>query len=245
MPLSEFMLLGALETIEAIYAARSQEAIAAAVTLHAESLGASFALVVQVSGDGGATRSRAIVDTSPQALSFIELEKKYPDIANIAGQFVGGSGVVRDARKTGEDCPPDLMKVGTYYVRHGAVATFVGVPLYGHEKPAGYGLYCFATPPAERDALDRVVRFVCQAALNQFEAITGETSDAPATPLTRRQREVLAQVVDGKSDGEIAAALGVSQNTVHEHIEEAKRRIGVRTRVQAAVIAARNGWVSS
>jgi len=231
MPVSEKMLLGALEAIEAIGASRSAAAIAYEVSAHSTRLGASYARVVEIRGAGADIRARALIDTAPEALSFSALQQRQPNIADVARRFVGENGVVRDAGPDAS-CPPDAMRVGAEHVQAGAAATFVGAPLHSQGVLAGYGLYVFAARPNEREALERVVRFVCQAALNQLTQLSDDGRAAPASPLTPRQREVLALVADGKSDGDIAAALALSQNTVHEHIEEAKRRIGVRTRVQ-------------
>lgn len=61
--------------------------------------------------------------------------------------------------------------------------------------------------------------------------------------LTDRQIECLRWVGEGKSDWEIGAILGISENTVHRHIEMAKQKLGVPTRVQAVVLAWRRGWL--
>jgi LuxR family quorum-sensing system transcriptional regulator CciR len=53
--------------------------------------------------------------------------------------------------------------------------------------------------------------------------------------LTPRQRDCVALVAQGKSDWEIGQVLGISESTVHKHIEDAKRRFGVSTRVQLVV----------
>ncbi len=233
------MLLGALETIEAINAAQSEEAITGAVAAHGERLGARYLRVVQVRGADGVCEANAIVDTAPDALSFAALRQRHPQLVDTARRFVGKDGVVRDTALGAAD----LCAIGAEHARAGA-ATIVGAPLSAHGENAGYGVYFFAEPPKERDALNRVVRFVCQAALHRFAQLNGDEDEALISSLTPRQSEVLTLVSHGKSDGEIAAALGLSQSTVHEYIEEAKRRIGVRTRVQAAVIAARNGWVA-
>jgi LuxR family quorum-sensing system transcriptional regulator CciR len=42
-------------------------------------------------------------------------------------------------------------------------------------------------------------------------------------------------VAQGKSDWDIAQLLGLAADTVHEHIEAAKRRYGVATRTQLVV----------
>ena len=61
--------------------------------------------------------------------------------------------------------------------------------------------------------------------------------------LTPRQRECLAWVRQGKSSSAIAGILGLSVDTVNEHLGEACRRLGVRTRVQAAVEASLAGLI--
>jgi LuxR family quorum-sensing system transcriptional regulator CciR len=53
--------------------------------------------------------------------------------------------------------------------------------------------------------------------------------------LTPRQRDCVVLVAQGKSDWEIGQLLGISESTVHKHIEDAKRRFGVSTRIQLVV----------
>lgn len=55
--------------------------------------------------------------------------------------------------------------------------------------------------------------------------------------LTPRQMECLKWVARGKSDWEIAQLIQLSPHTVHRHIEAAKKRLNVATRVQAVVEA--------
>jgi DNA-binding NarL/FixJ family response regulator len=45
-------------------------------------------------------------------------------------------------------------------------------------------------------------------------------SDAPSQTLTRRQREVLAYLLDGKAEKQIAYRLRISVHTVHSHIRK-------------------------
>jgi DNA-binding CsgD family transcriptional regulator len=55
--------------------------------------------------------------------------------------------------------------------------------------------------------------------------------------LTRHERQCLELAAQGKSDWVAGRILGISERTVHNHIEHAKRRLGVATRVQAIVHA--------
>jgi DNA-binding CsgD family transcriptional regulator len=67
---------------------------------------------------------------------------------------------------------------------------------------------------------------------------------AAGSPLSRREAECLAWVTEGKSDWDISEILNISQWTVHEHIERAKAKLGVRSRIQAAMLSSANGWLT-
>jgi DNA-binding NarL/FixJ family response regulator len=62
-------------------------------------------------------------------------------------------------------------------------------------------------------------------------------------PLTHRESEVLEQLAEGLTNKEIAFALGISYETVKEHVQHILRKIGVNDRTQAAVWAVRQGVV--
>jgi DNA-binding CsgD family transcriptional regulator len=62
--------------------------------------------------------------------------------------------------------------------------------------------------------------------------------------LSSRQIECLSWAAEGKSDWEIGAIIGISENTVHRHIEKAKAILGVRTRMQAVIAAWRRRWLN-
>jgi len=59
--------------------------------------------------------------------------------------------------------------------------------------------------------------------------------------LTRREREVLAKVVGGLTNKQIAQELNISYETVKEHVQHLLDKIGVVDRTQAAVWAVRKG----
>jgi DNA-binding CsgD family transcriptional regulator len=59
------------------------------------------------------------------------------------------------------------------------------------------------------------------------------------TELTPREREVLAQVIAGRSNGEIAKALFISDKTVSSHVSNILRKSGTSTRGAAAAWASR------
>jgi DNA-binding NarL/FixJ family response regulator len=62
-------------------------------------------------------------------------------------------------------------------------------------------------------------------------------------PLTKRESEVLKQLAFGLTNKEIAQSLGISYETVKEHVQHILRKIGVTDRTQAAVWAVRKNLV--
>lgn len=62
-------------------------------------------------------------------------------------------------------------------------------------------------------------------------------------PLSPREMEILEQVTHGLSNKEIAFQLGISHQTVKNHMTAILRKLQVDDRTQAAVYALSNGWV--
>ncbi len=62
-------------------------------------------------------------------------------------------------------------------------------------------------------------------------------------PLTNRESQVLRHVALGLSNKEIGLSLGISVETVKEHVQNILRKISVSDRTQAAVWAVRKGFV--
>jgi DNA-binding NarL/FixJ family response regulator len=66
---------------------------------------------------------------------------------------------------------------------------------------------------------------------------------SPFHPLSEREMEVLSYVVKGLSNKEIAASLGISHQTVKNHVTSILRKFNVEDRTQAVVYALKRGWV--
>lgn len=70
-----------------------------------------------------------------------------------------------------------------------------------------------------------------------------EDNPAEHMGLTPREGQVLKWVVEGKTNQEIGLELGISEKTVEKHLEGVFSKLGVASRVEAAVHAVREGWV--
>ncbi len=62
-------------------------------------------------------------------------------------------------------------------------------------------------------------------------------------PLSKREMEVLGQLTKGMSNKEIATALGISHQTVKNHVTSILRKLNVDDRTQATLYALKRGWV--
>jgi DNA-binding CsgD family transcriptional regulator len=63
------------------------------------------------------------------------------------------------------------------------------------------------------------------------------TTDLLPLGLTKRQAETLRLIAMGHSDSDAAAALGIEVNTVHKHLQNSYRALGVQSRSRAAQAA--------
>ncbi len=62
-------------------------------------------------------------------------------------------------------------------------------------------------------------------------------------PLSPREMEILEQITVGRSNKEVAHYLGISRQTVKNHMTSILRKLSVNDRTQAALYAVRRGWI--
>jgi DNA-binding CsgD family transcriptional regulator len=102
-----------------------------------------------------------------------------------------------------------------------------------------------ATEAAEQAELARAAADAMGAAplLEQLRTLGGATrrpADADRSglqALTDRERDVLAQLVEGRTNRQIAAQLYISEKTASVHVSNILAKLGVRSRAEAAVVA--------
>jgi len=96
------------------------------------------------------------------------------------------------------------------------------------------------------DALVRAIRAVHDGHLLLAAEAAGTLLQPAAGPgrgldaLTAREREVLAELAQGRSNREIARALHVAEKTVKAHVSSVLAKLGVQDRTQAALFAVRH-----
>jgi len=83
--------------------------------------------------------------------------------------------------------------------------------------------------------VDAVISEILAVATGAAEARRQGTR--PAVSLTKRERQVLGLVGRGASDAAIAVELGISAKTASVHVANVKAKLGVETRVEAALRA--------
>jgi DNA-binding CsgD family transcriptional regulator/tetratricopeptide (TPR) repeat protein len=91
------------------------------------------------------------------------------------------------------------------------------------------------------------VRALARRARLRIEPTPPATADVPSQQpdlrfrLTDREREVLALVAEGRSNGQIAGTLYISPKTVSVHVSNILAKLGTSTRTEAAMVAYRLG----
>jgi DNA-binding NarL/FixJ family response regulator len=79
--------------------------------------------------------------------------------------------------------------------------------------------------------------------IGRFSGPLVSDNDELFVPLSPREMEILEHVTKGLSNKEIAYKLGISHQTVKNHMTAILRKLRVDDRTQAAVYALRHGWV--
>jgi two-component system nitrate/nitrite response regulator NarL len=82
--------------------------------------------------------------------------------------------------------------------------------------------------------LTHVLARVVQSGEDETEAVAEDRAIAELTP---REQEILCHLAAGQSNKSIALNLGISDGTVKLHVKAILRKLGVRSRVEAAVYA--------
>lgn len=99
-----------------------------------------------------------------------------------------------------------------------------------------------------RTARDRLLELGAEAEAERARrllegSIHGRGDGSELSGLTPREREVLALLVEGLTNRQIAERLVVSEHTVHRHVTHILRKFDLPSRTAAAARAVRAGWI--
>jgi len=124
------------------------------------------------------------------------------------------------------------------------VAEFLVVPV-----PGPYGCVGTMWMGGGREKLLKYKLVIQAIGLSCYYHLQRHCDEEPNPPMTtrslkKRERDVLDMVADGLSAQEIAEQINLSTRTVEWHMHQAMRKLGAKNRVQAVVLAIRNGLIS-
>jgi two-component system nitrate/nitrite response regulator NarL len=88
---------------------------------------------------------------------------------------------------------------------------------------------------------DKLVAAYRGATAPAAEAATPAEPASPIEQLSPRERDILRGIARGASNKEIARELGIAETTVKIHVQHVLRKLGLSSRVQAAVLATAQG----
>ncbi|WP_067934765.1 response regulator [Alicyclobacillus kakegawensis] len=162
-----------------------------------------------------------LLDINMPVLNGVEathrLQVTHPDLKIIILSMYDDEGYVLETLKAG---------AAGYLVKDGSVTEVVGAI---REVAAGRGM---------------VHPQVTHTIISQFHDLA-LLSDEWKETLTNREMDVLRELGQGKSNEEIAQALGITEKTVKDHISNILAKLGVTDRTQAVVMAMKRRWIPS
>ena len=154
-----------------------------------------------------------------------------PDVALLDVQMPGLDGLSA-AASLAEQLPGCRVIILTTFGRPGYLRRAM------EAKAAGF-LVKDAPPETLIDAIRRV-----HSGLRVVDPnLAAESLSLGESPLTGRERDVLAATTDGGTVAQIAARLFLSEGTVRNHLSSVIGKTGARTRSDAIRIATERGWI--
>jgi two-component system response regulator DesR len=154
-----------------------------------------------------------------------------PDVALLDIELPGLSGL-EAAQQLGRELPACRVVIVTTFGRPGYLQRAMAVGAAG-----------FLVKDGPVEGLADAIRRVAAGETVIDPELAGRALRVAASPLTPRERDVLAAAEDGSSVADIAARLHLSAATVRNYLSDAIGKTGTRNKTEAALLARRNGWL--
>ena len=154
-----------------------------------------------------------------------------PDVALLDIEMPGGDGLAAAAALR-ERLPSCRTIILTTFGRTGYLKRAM--------ESGAMGFLLKDAPAAE---LAAAIRRVMNGERVVDPALAASALSERGSPLTDRERDVLAASADGATIADVAAKLYLSEGTVRNYLSTAIQKLGVRNRVEAARLAEEKGWL--
>lgn len=161
----------------------------------------------------------------PQALA------TRPDVALLDIELPGRSGLDA-AADLARELPSCRVVIVTTFARPGYV-----------QRAMAAGARGFLAKDGPAEDLADAIRSVAAGATVVDPDLARHALRAAVSPLTEREREVLAAAEDGSTIADIATRLHLSISTVRNYLSAAIGKTGTRNKIEAALLARHNGWL--
>jgi len=171
----------------------------------------------------------AQVDRGDRVLA--EALRTTPDVALLDIEMPGKDGIAA-AAELREQLPSCRVLILTVFGRPGYL-----------RKAVDAGVMGFLLKDAPPDQLAAAIRRTARGERVVDPQLALAALSEGSSPLTPRERDVLAMSVRGASVEEVARSLHLTNGTVRNHLSIAIQKLNAHNRVEAARIAEEKGWL--
>ncbi len=157
--------------------------------------------------------------------------RERPDVALLDIEMPGKSGLDA-AAELREHLPECRVLILTTFGRPGYL-----------RRAMEAGAYGFLVKDGPVEELAAAIRRVLGGERVIDPALAAAALSTGPSPLTDRERDVLAAAGDGSTIADVATRLHLSESTVRNYLSSAIGKTGTRNRIEAARQARHNGWL--